>query len=364
MTQTVIPFGNPMAQKRWSNALSVDFLSKAYFSRKFIGESENSIIQQKMELEADAGDTVSFDLSVQLRGRPTQGDARVEGREENLRFYSDSVTIDQLRHVVSAGGRMTRKRVVHDLRAVAKARLGDYWAEYLDQLMFIYLSGARGINQDFYEDTSYAGFAGNPLQAPDSQHIVYPGSVTSKATMTAADKMSRDFVEKVTTTAGMIRALDTNASNMVPVMMEGEARFVMLMSLYSEYDLRVSTGASGWLEIQKSAAQAEGRDNPIFKGALGMLNNVILHSHKSVIRFSDYGAGGNVAAARNLFLGRQAMVVAYGTPGGQRFMWQEEMTDYGNEPTFVAGLIVGMKKTRFNSRDFGVIAADTAAAAP
>jgi N4-gp56 family major capsid protein len=147
-------------------------------------------------------------------------------------------------------------------------------------------------------------------------------------------------------------------------MMEGEARFVMLMSLYSEYDLRVSTGASGWLEIQKSAAQAEGRDNPIFKGALGMLNNVILHSHKSVIRFSDYGAGGNVAAARNLFLGRQAMVVAYGTPGGQRFMWQEEMTDYGNEPTFVAGLIVGMKKTRFNSRDFGVIAADTAAAAP
>jgi hypothetical protein len=52
-------------------------------------------------------------------------------------------------------------------------------------------------------------------------------------------------------------------------------------------------------------------------------------------------------------------VVAYGTPGGMRYMWKEEMEDYDNEPTVVAGVIMGVKKTRFNGRDFGVIALDT-----
>jgi N4-gp56 family major capsid protein len=127
--------------------------------------------------------------------------------------------------------------------------------------------------------------------------------------------------------------------------------------------MRVAS-APGWLDIQKAAAAAEGRKNPIFLGGLGMINNIVLHSHESVIRFSDYGAGTNVAAARALFLSRQAAVVAYGTAGGLRYSWKEEEDDYGNEPTIVAGTIIGVKKTRFNNRDFGVIAIDTASAAP
>jgi len=364
MSQTVIPFGDPRAQKRWANLLAVDALSKSYFQKKFIGTGDNAIIHQKTELESDAGDTVSFDLSVQLKGKPTTGDNRIKGREENLRFYTDSVTIDQIRHSVSAGGRMTRKRTAHDLRKIAKDRLSDYWAEYMDQITFIYLSGARGINQDFYEDTDYTGFATNALQAPDAQHLVYGGVATSKASMVSTDIMSRDLIEKINTNAGMIRALDPDAANMVPVSIEGEQRYVLLMSLFQEYSLRTNTGTTGWLELQKAAAQAEGSDNKLFKGSLGMINNVILHSHKSVIRFSDYGAGANLPASRALFMARQAGVVAYGVPGGNRFMWEEDVDDYGNEPTVVAGTIFGMKKTRFNNRDFGVIAVDTYSAAP
>ena len=153
MVQTIIPFGDVKAQKKWSSNLAVDVLSKSYFSKKFIGKGDNNIIEQKTELESDKGEKISFDLSVQLRGGPTQGDARVKGKEENLRFYSDEVIIDQTRKSVSAGGRMTRKRTAHDMRVVAKNRLGDYWSKYMDELMFIYLSGARGINEDYIEPT-------------------------------------------------------------------------------------------------------------------------------------------------------------------------------------------------------------------
>lgn len=363
MSQTVIPFGDVKAQKKWSANLAVDTLSKSYFSKKFVGKGDNNIIEEKTDLESDQGDRVSFDLSVQLRGKPTQGDNRVKGKEENLKFFTDEVIIDQTRKTVSAGGKMTRKRTAHDMRKVGKNRLGDYWSKYMDELHFIYLSGARGMNEDFIEDEDFAGHGGNPIQVPDDQHLLFGGAATSKATLIAADKMTSSMIERAVTRAKMMRARDPNTANMVPVSLSGEEHYVVVMSPYQEHDLREAAG-SKWFEIQKAAAAAEGSKNRIFKGGLGMINNVILHSHSSVIRFDDYGAGGDVEASRALFMGRQAGVCAYGVGKGARFSWDEEVEDFGNEPTVCAGTIVGVKKSRFNNRDFGVMALDTAAAEP
>jgi N4-gp56 family major capsid protein len=362
--RTTIPFGSPLAVKKWSASLFVETLAKSYFERKFISTSQNSIIQRLTDLEAGPGDTISFDLSIQLRGKPTYGDERIEGKEENLKFYTDEVFIDQIRHPVSAGGRMTRKRTAHDLRKTARDRLSDYWAAFMDQMIFIYLSGARGINEDFIEDTAWAGFADNPLQTPDANHVLYGGAATSYATITSDDTFDRSLVENAVVAARMMRALNPTLANMLPVTIGGEAHYVTVMSTFSEHDLRVSSDTNGWMEIQKAAAAHEGRNNPIFKGGLGLINNVILHSHEAAIRFNDAGAGSNVPASRALFMGRQAGVVAYGTKGGMRFDWQEDTKDYGNEPTVAAGTIIGVKKTRFNSNDFGVLALDTAAANP
>lgn len=363
MSSTVIPFGDPKAQKKWSSELAVDIRKKSYFESRFIGTSENAVIQRKTEVESDAGDRVSFDLSVRLRGQPTFGDDRVEGKEENLKFYTDEVIIDQVRHSVSAGGRMSRKRTAHDLRKTGRDRLGDYFYQLTDELFFMYLSGARGINKDFILPTSFTGYAKNPFNTPDAAHLLYGGVATSKASLANTDTMSRVVIERANVQATMMQAQDPETANMVPVSVEGEDRYVCVMSPFQEHSLRTSD-AAGWLEIQKAAAAAEGRNNPIFKGGLGMIGNTVLHSHRNVVRFSDYGAGSDQPAARALFMGRQAAVVAYGTKGGLRYDWQEETKDYGNEPTVASGFIAGIKKTRFNDRDFGVISIDTYAKDP
>lgn len=363
MAQTVIAWGDPKAKKAWSTGLAVDQVKKAYFEKKFVGTDENSIIQRKTELESDSGDRVSFDLSVQLRGEATEGDARLEGKEENQKYYTDEVVIDQVRHAVSAGGAMTRKRTNLNLRGNARRLLSDYWARFNDEMMFIYLSGARGINKDFLFNLDWAGRAGNPLQAPDAGHLLYGGSATSKATLTANDKMTRGVIEKAQVKATMLQAQDPENANMVPVSIDGEEHYCIVMSPFQAHDLRMATG-SEWLDVQKAAAAAEGKNNPIFKGGLGMIKNVVLHEHRNSIRFSDYGAGSNVNAGRALFLGRQAGVVAYGTSGGMRWDWKEETKDYGNEPTVASGAIFGFKKSRFNGRDFGVLSIDTAATDP
>lgn len=364
MSQTVIAFGDPKAQKKWSANLAVDTRKKSYFENRFIGTDDNNIIQRKTELETDAGDRISFDLCVQMRNRPTYGDQRLEGKEESLKFYTDEVIIDQVRHAASAGGKMSRKRTAHDMRMIAKNRLGDYFARLVDELFFMYLSGARGINQDFIEALDYTGFAGNPFDAPDSTHQLYGGAASSKATLTASDKMSVSVIEKAIVKAAMMQALDPKVANMVPVTNGADDQYVLLMSPFQEYDLRTSTTTGQWLDIQKAAAAAEGRKNPIFMGGLGMINNTVLHKHRNVIRFDDYGSGQNVKAARALFMGRQAAVVAYGTAGGLRYSWEENTKDYGNEPTVASGFIGGIKKTRFNGKDFGVLSIDTAAADP
>jgi N4-gp56 family major capsid protein len=364
MATTQFGTNNPMTQKKWSSGLAYDQAKQSYFTGRFVGESDNHIIQQKNDLASDEGDRISFDLCVQLRNKPTYGDDRVEGKEEKLKFFTDEVRIDQVRHSISLGGRMSRKRIAHDLRKVGKDRMSGYFAKLTDEFMFMYLSGARGSNEDFIEDTTFTGFAGNSFQAPDADHILYGGSATSKASLTANDKMTRAVVERAVNKASMMQARNPKTANMVPVTNGAEEQYVMVMSKDQEYDLR-NADATGWLEIQKAAAAAEGKSNPIFRGGLGMINNVVLHSHRSVIRFNDYGAGSNVNAARALFMGRQAGVVAYGNAGGGvRFSWEETEKDYKNEPGLACGFIGGIKKTRFNEADFGVLSIDTAAKDP
>jgi len=260
---------------------------------------------------------------------------------------------------------MTRKRTLHDLRKVARKRQGEWWARVFDELFFIYLSGARGMNADYIFPTSYTGFANNAVSAPSANHILYSGAATSKASMVSTDKMSLTTVDRLVAKADMLGGGTTGLPQIQPIMIDGEEHYVLVMTPWDEFNLRTSTTTGQWMDIQKSLATAVGNKSPIFKGGLGMHNDVVLHKHKAVVRFTDYGAGANVAASRSLFLGVQAAVCAFGSPGtGLRFDWNEETRDNGNQVVITTSTISGIKKTTFNSEDFGLIAVDSAAADP
>jgi N4-gp56 family major capsid protein len=264
---------------------------------------------------------------------------------------------------------MARKRTLHDTRKIARVRESEWWARIFDELFFMYLSGARGVNTDYIYPTTYTGFANNAFVAPDSEHLLFGGAATSKATLVATDKLNLTLVERAQTQAETMGGGIEGIPAIEPCEIDGEGKYVIVMHPWQAFDVRTNSSTGQWLDVQKAAAGAEGLKSPMFKGALGMYADTILHKHKGVIRFSDYGAGGNVLAARALFLGRQAGVVAYGSPGtGMRFDWHEEMTDRGNTPVVDTACIFGIKKTAFTiegvSRDFGVIALDTAAADP
>lgn len=369
MARTLIGVNDPKAVKKWSGLLAYDTSQKSYFNQRFMarGAEAEVPVQILTDLESDAGEQISYDLLAELKMAPVEGEDILEGKEEGQKFYTDQIYIDQARCGVNTGGRMTRKRTLHDLREKAKRQQSSWWGRLMDELMFIYLSGARGINPNFLLPLGYTGRAGNALSAPDSNHVLYGNNATAFANLDADDKFDLRLIDRAKTKADSQGGGATNIPVLQPCKIDGNETFVAVMHTFQEDDLRANTGTGQWMDIQKAAAAAEGRNSPLFKGSLGMYRGVILHSHRNVIRFNTAGAGGNVEAARGLFMGSQAAVVAFGSPGTNlRFDWHEETRDNGDKVVITTSSIFGIKKVRFDTdagaQDFGLFALDTAAA--
>jgi hypothetical protein len=369
MARTIIGVNDAKAVKRWAGLLAYDTSQKSYFNQRFMarGNDAEVPIQILTDLESDAGEQINYDLLAELRMAPVEGEDVLEGKEEAQRFYTDSIYIDQARCGVNTGGRMTRKRTLHDLREKAKRQQSSWWARLMDELMFIYLSGSRGVNANFLVPAGYSGRANNSLTAPDSNHILYGNDATAFNNIDANDKFDLRLVDRAKTKADAQGGGATNIPVLQPCKIDGNETFVCVMHTFQEDDLRSNTATGQWIDIQKASAAAEGRNNPLFKGSLGMYRGVILHSHRNVIRFNNAGAGANVEAARALFLGSQAAVCAFGSPGTNlRFDWNEETRDNGDKVVITTSSIFGIKKVTFTTeigaQDFGLFSLDTAAA--
>ncbi|NTV43689.1 MAG: DUF4043 family protein, partial [Syntrophobacteraceae bacterium] len=118
MARTIIGLNDPKAVKKYSAFLAVDIARTSYFNRKFMGEGAESLmpIQRLTHLENEAGELITYDLVMQLKMKPVEGDDILHGKEEDLKFYTDQLYINQMRCGVNTGGRMTRKRTLQQLR--------------------------------------------------------------------------------------------------------------------------------------------------------------------------------------------------------------------------------------------------------
>ena len=368
MARTIVGVNDPKAVKKWAGMLAYDTSHKSYWNSKFMarGAEAEVPVQILTDLESDAGEAISYDLLAELKMAPVEGEDILEGKEEGQKFYTDQIYIDQARAGVNTGGRMTRKRTLHDLREKAKRQQSNWWARLFDELLFIYVSGMRGVNENFLLPLNYQGRANNALAAPDANHTMYGGDATAFANLDALDKFDLRMIDRAKTKADSQGGGATDIPVLQPCKIDGNETFVCVMHTFQEDDLRSNTATGQWLDIQKAAAGAEGRNNPIFKGSMGMYRNCILHSHRNVIRMGA-GAGNLVPSARALFLGSQAAVVAFGSPGtNMRFDWHEETRDNGDKVVITTSAIFGVKKVTFTTpagaQDFGAFALDTAAA--
>ena len=341
--------------QRWSKTTFREALKSTHLLKKFLGlgnkingqpkSGKKAIIQYLNELENNAGDTIRYDLLMQMTQDPITGDHRAKGQGEALKYYQDSLIVDQMRFPHEFR-RMSQQRTLHDLEQDAMENIADHAAETLESYLFRYLCGDTSIN-----------FAGNAGTAPTNS--VYSGGNSSESGIGSTDFLTLDDLAYAAETARM------STPSIRPVRIEGGEYYVAVIHPYCATDVKLSTYSSAnisWPEIQQYA-NVRGLKNPLFTGALGVYNNIIMFESHHI-----YNPSGSIR--RNLLLGAQAGTFAIANPydridrktfGDNNYMsWAYESDDYGNEKGVCAGLVCGLKKSTFASnsgsdQDYGVV---------
>lgn len=309
---------------RWAKQLAYEVGKEIYFS-KFIGDTFESMIVSKSMPEGKGKD-MTFGL-VGYTGSAITGDSQLESNEQNLTSNEVVVTTSQRRFGVINAGNFDDSKVLYDFRTEALSQLKRQYAEDHDAQLFDALTIKTG--------------AGAFLRADESASV-YAAS-DPKADIAAADLATPGDISKL---KKMAMLGTTKSYKMKPIRVDGKDYYVLLLHPEAAYDLAQD---STWRNAQQYA-NIRGEDNPIFSGALGVYDGVIVHEHEGITTAAD-GGGASVAYARNLFLGAGAACHAK----VDDMSWVEKTFDYGNKLGIAAGQIYGVARSTFDSKDYAVM---------
>ena len=346
-------------------------------------ESPDNIVQIMDETQRTEGDTVKYDLIAKLQAPGVIGDNTLAGQEESLKTYQDQMTINQLRHAVLPYGAMSQQRVPFSMRDQAKMRLADWWAERLDVSLLNQLCGntTGTFVQAVPYETKFTGL--NPTVLPDVDHVMFANGRSCEVNANAAfanngstanplvtgDVFTVDLIDNIVAIA------HTSAMPLKPIRLKGMEVFgVLFLHPLQVKSLRKNFSQGQWGDIQLAAMNGgQITGNPIFTGAIGMYNNVVIHEDNHVpysdsaaeltaagqVRYNSLSAtaGVGTSVARGVFCSAQAACMAFGRAYGMdmKMRWFEELLDAGNQLRVTAGMILGIKKTRFISADYATI---------
>lgn len=315
---TTVATGAALAVQAWSDAIWLELPEKVFWAPYF-KEDPDALIELKKELDGKPGEKITFPLARQLTGAGQTGDATLEANEEAITFYASSVTLDQYRHGVRLAGRLSERRTAFSQRKVAKQLLKDWLADQIDDKVFSKLS-----------------------TSPSAGRVAYGGDATSTATIEAGDYLDLAMITRVKVIAR--KAIP----QIFPVTIEGGEYFLLVVAPDVLHDLKIKDAS--WSQAQRDA-QDRGKSNPLFTGAEGLWDGVVIRSSVRVALTTNWGAGGTLTGAENLFCGRQAGVFAW----GERPQWVEQSFDYANKIGFAISAIYDVAKAVFNTVDNGVL---------
>jgi N4-gp56 family major capsid protein len=336
MAKTGVLTGNALTLKKWEEKLFRDTAKESFFLPKFAGEGEGNIVQTKSQLEKTQGDLITFGIAMRTTGNYVTSGQTLEGNEQSLTTYSNTVPLEEYAIGIRDKGPLDRKRPIYDMDTVSKERLKDQGAEVIDQLIFNEMNNS-------------------------TTNTIY-GSGTTDATLTATGKITPAIVSKLkalaksgfATASGAAQGARTQTP-IRTVKVDGKEYYILLLHPFALYDWKRDP------EVLQTLREAEvrGGSNPIFSGAVAVHDGVIIHEHENVPYYVNGGAGSNVPFCKGLFMGAQSMLWAW----GERPHMVAAEFDYGREHGFSWQMIAGVKKTAFNSKDYGVIGVHVAATA-
>lgn len=359
MAATDFPVGSPHAVKLWSKKIAREALKETMAS-KFMGTSSNNLIQVFDDTSKGAGDRIRVPLRMQLSGRGVGETEALEGNEESLSIYYDDLLINEVTHAVRMKVTIDAQRVPFSVREEARLGIQDWYSERFDQAIANQLTG-NTVQSDTLYTGQNAAIAPSSGTGADRRWLIREQDTetdhSTEASLSTSDTFSLRLLDRAVAIA------KTSSPLIRPIKVGAQSYYVAFLHPYQVRDLRTSTNTGDWLDIQKAAlGGGDINDNPIFTGALGVYNGVVLHEWT---RLPTAATGANAANCRRaVFCGAQAVSMAWGQGTSETPKYVEDLFDYDRQFGVSVQSIFGAKKLQFNSKDFGTIVMSTWAAAP
>lgn len=328
-----------LTAEQFEEYVFVEHTNKVFFNRRgtFVGPkgSDKPIIEFN-QLGKEPGDAITIPLRMALSGAGKFGDQELWGSEEAYVARNMRVYINQLRHGTGTEGRMSRQRVAFDSDVQAARALGEWLARQRDNYVFeaIYRlhpdhvvaatgSGGLGLSQVVHPNWLVAGSAS--IDGYDSSPANEAAIQAEEALLTgAADEvMSAELLD--------IIAAQAEVNNFMPIMIDGEPRYILIIHPYQAKQLREDTD---WAQAQQNA-NVRGSQNPMFRGAIGEWNNLVVYKSNKV-----EVSPGDADVRRAILLAGNACASAM---SGGAFT-DRETWDYGNQHRYMAGMVFGYRR--------------------
>ena len=343
---------DPLTNSRWSKAMLSQYMVDTLFLR-FASPDDTSLIMILDDLQKHAGDNVRYGVS-QLLSAPGVMDLNaLTGQEETPLTFGDSLYIHELAHAILLVGPISDQRILFDRRKTGRNRLADWYAARTDH------SAANQLGSYTPQtDVRYTGL--QACTTTTRQQWSQPAPPATQITDSANLANTNTFNLVCIDLAELAAKSLTNGIR--PLKVGGRAFYIVFLHASQATDLRTNSSTGQWLDIQRAALTGgDLGDNPIFWESLGQYHRTLIHENSRVPNAVSNAGAAVANTKRALFCGAQAAVLAFGRSqtSDMKFMWLEELRDFGRQLGVGCSAIWGCKKISFSGTDFGVLAVDT-----
>lgn len=338
MADTSVATG--LTVQQWDDKYFREYLGWNKYA-KYMGTSENSIIQVKEDLTKKKGDSVTFALVNRLTGAGVTGSSTLEGNEEAMDTRSHKVTVDQIRNAVRVPV-LDEQFSSISLRNAAKPTLQDWSMESLRDGV---TDALGSINGTVYGSAAEA--AKDTWLVDNADRVLFGALVSNNSANDHSASLANIDNTADKLDSGMIGLAKRRAKLASPQIRPIRVReagdeewYVLLCNSLCFRDLRADTV----IQQADREARARGTNNPLFTGGDLLYDGVIIREVEQIAVDSGAGAG-SIDVAPNYFLGAQAVGLAY----AMRSNTVEEVFDYGDKHGVAVREIRGIEKLRFGS---------------
>lgn len=293
-TQTGMNFWRPQI---WSRKVYNEAKARMRWERWTGAEGSGMPVIRKTELLTQPGQTINISQILHLTQSGRTGSQKLKGNEERLSLRQVQLSPTWYRHAV-ASDVPGQKQIFVSFRVKAQQGLGYWMAKKMDGSLW---TAATTKNAAGFEATAISE--------------VFAGNATARNELDASDDFDVALIRK----GAAILAGNDIEKLRVPGMPGGEGFYLCFIHPFQAYSLK---NDDEWKESHYYAHE-RGLDNPIFTGALGIIDGTIVFETTQATRTANSNSPA-IQISCSVMMGIEALSRGM----NEDVVWSEEIEDY------------------------------------